>query len=101
MTDETDKTEQAAPEKKQRSALADKQRMNPVQRYKTGDRKTPMAAIAAFCYGCQGGSSEGDAERIVQAAVRDCEATECTLWAHRGWLSMHSYGGPKMKNTTP
>lgn len=87
--------------KKPRSELANKQRMNPVQRYRASERKTPMAAIAAFCYGCQGGSPDGDAERIVQAAVRDCEAQECPLWAHRGWLTMHSYGGPKKRPTTP
>lgn len=90
MTDKTNPIEQ---EKQPRSELAAKQRMNPVQRYRSegGRKSTPMMAIAAFCYTCQGGSSDGDAVRKVQAAVRDCSQKDCVLWSHRGWKTMASF----------
>lgn len=84
-----------------RTPLANKQRMNPVERYRVADSKTPVLAISAFCYCCQGGSKEGDAVRMVQAAVRDCSQEDCPLWAHRGWQGMTSYGGAKTRSTTP
>jgi len=68
---------------KQNALNAAKQKRSPAERAKDNPKSAKLA-IAAFCYhNCQQQTLPNS--HTTKRAIKNCQVTECPLWAHRGF----------------